>query len=1016
MKTNPTNSFNNHQLYETALKESEEMLHYIVRHDPNAIAIFDQNLHYLAVSERYLQDYNVKEKDIIGKHHYEVFPEMPQKWKDVHQRCLAGAIEGNEDDCFQRFDGSITYNRWECRPWRRINGEIGGIIIYTEVTTERKKAEKALIESEMKYRAFFENSMDAILLTNSNGKTLSANQAACDMFGYTEEELIKLGKEGIEDITDLRLSALLAERKLKGKAQGEVSFIRKDGSRFPAEISTTIIQSTGELSRSSMIIRDITERKNIQNKIKFHAELLNNVGKAVIATDLRFHVTYWNDEARKIYGWSAEEAMGQFIVDLIHIEASNEQVSELMSTISQGETWSGELQVKRKDDRRFLAEVTEAPILDYNGQLTGMIGISSDITERKQAEEALLKLSSAVEQTIDTIVITDRNGTIEYVNKAFEEITGYSMEETVGQTPRILKSGFKDQSYYESMWKTIVAGNVFCDEVVNIKKNGELFYEQKTISPIFDKNGVITHFVGTGVDLSRQKRTEQALIESEELYRSLFENMLNGFAYCKMIYEQGNPQDFIYLAVNKSFEQLTGLKDVAGRHVSEVIPGIRKSDPGLFEIYGRVAATGHPETFETYVEGLKMWFYISVYSPQKDYFVAIFDVITARKNAEEVLRQSEAKFRKLINSLPDPVLVVDTQGRIVYCNNASMSTFDYSMDEMLCKSIEMLIPYRYRQHHFEMRNTYFQKPGSRSVGPGRELFALRKDGHEFPAEITLESIDINNNPFVLAIVRDITERKLFEKELITAKEKAEESDRLKSAFLANMSHEVRTPLNSIIGFSQLLSDSYYEEEQRNEFIQHIVSNSNNLLSIISDIMDISKLEAGQITIRKKRINTYQFVSDIKDQYLKQAREKNLNLKFIPPRLGGKTIVLADDERLGQVLNNLVGNAIKFTNKGSIVVGYQPYGKIVEFYVKDTGIGISHEYQEKIFDRFRQVEEENTRTYGGNGLGLTISKRLVELMGGKIWVESEPGKGSSFYFTLPCEENGSVSGKISGKKD
>jgi len=675
---------------------------------------------------------------------------VPHKLKDVHQRCLAGAIERNDDDCFVRPDGSIVYNRWECRPWRRATGEIGGIIVYTEVTTDRKKAEKALHESEIKYRAFFENSMDAILLTSPDGKILSANPAACRMFGYSENELIKIGKSGIEDTSDPRLSDVLAERKLNGKAQGVITFFRKDGTRFQAEISTSLFLNNEGFERSSMIIRDITERK--------------------------------------------------------------------------------------------------------------------------QKEETLLKLSSAVEQTIDTIAITDRYGNIEYVNKAFEDITGYTSEEAVGKTPRILKSGIKGLEFYEALWKTILSGKVFKGEVVNRKKNGELFFEQKTISPIFDKNGNITHFVGTGVDISGNKRTEEALQESERLYLSLFENMLNGFAFCKMIFEEGRPLDFIYLAVNKSFDTHTGLKDVTGKKVSEVIPGIQKSDPELLEIYGRVALTGKPETIEIYVEGLKMWFSISIYSPKKEYFVAVFDVITSRKNAEN--------------------------------------------------------------------------------------------------------------------------------ELIKAKEKAEESDRLKSAFLANMSHEVRTPLNSIIGFSELLAEPDFEEEDKKEFIRHIINNGNHLLTIISDIMDISKMESGQITIHKSQIRVPKFISDIKNQFTFQAETKNLAFKLPLPDADDETVIFADAGRLSQVFNNLISNAIKFTANGAVEIGYQTKGNLIEFYIRDTGIGISPEYHDKIFERFRQVESEKKRKYGGNGLGLSISKNLIELMGGKIWFESELGIGSTFYFSLP----------------
>ncbi|HET6558989.1 MAG TPA: PAS domain S-box protein, partial [Prolixibacteraceae bacterium] len=954
--------------------------------------------------DRYIRDYNIKEADIIGRHHYDVFPELPQKWKDVHQRCLAGAVEGSEDDYFIRPDGSVTYTRWECRPWHKMNGEIGGLIIYTEVVTERRKAEKKLHESELRYRAFFENSMDAILLTNPDGTILSANQAACSMFGYSEQELIQLGRTSVEDPSDPRLDILLAERKRKGKAKGIMNFIRKDGSRFPAEIATSVFNNDEGLERASWIIRDITEQKKIQKELKFQANLLSNVGQSVIATDASNLITYWNKAAEQMYGWSAEEVLGKNILDLVPIEFTLEKSMEVTEKISRGEIWTDEFMAQRKDGSRFPVFISNSPFFDESGALAGIIGISKDITERKEAEESLLKLSSAIEQSIDSVVITDRNGVIEYANPAYELMTGYSLEEALGHTPRIIKSGLHDQKFYQSLWQTILSGQVFREEVVNRKKNGELFYEQKTISPIFDKNGNITHFIGTGVDISERKRTEQALLESDKLYHSLFENMLNAFSFCKMIYKEGKPYDFTYLGVNKSFEKLTGKKDVIGKNVTEIMPGVREKDPDFLELFGRVALTGVPEMTEMYLESVKAWSSISVYSPQKDYFVAIFDVITSRKNAEEVLRQSEAKFRKLINSLPDSVLVVDPLGRIVFSNDIALQTFQFAGDEMLGLTIESLVPNRFRQHHVGYRNDYLKQPESRPVGVGNEIFALRRDESEFPAEIMLEPIDINNNPFILTIVRDITERKMAEKELIMSKEKAEESDRLKSAFLANMSHEVRTPLNSIIGFSQLLSDPFFEEEQKIEFIHHIVLNGNNLLTIISDIMDISKIESGQIPIRINKIHCHEFITQIKDQYLMQARDKNLELCLTPTEIQEEAVVLADSDRLMQVFNNLIGNALKFTPKGRIEIGYQPYGSITEFYVKDTGIGIAEEFQVKIFDSFRQVEDANTRTYGGNGLGLTISKKLVELMGGKIWVESELGKGSTFYFTLPGEDN------------
>ena len=247
--------------------------------------------------------------------------------------------------------------------------------------------------------------------------------------------------------------------------------------------------------------------------------------------------------------------------------------------------------------------------------------------------------------------------------------------------------------------------------------------------------------------------------------------------------------------------------------------------------------------------------------------------------------------------------------------------------------------------------------------------------------------------------QEIEQRKQAELELIEALKRAEESDRLKSAFLANMSHEVRTPLNSILGFSELLVSPEFDQEQKNDFIQYIVISGNNLLSIINDIMDISKLESGELQIHKRQLNVLEFISTVKEQFAIQAKAKGLELELIVPENNEETIIRADADRLRQVFNNLVSNAIKFTSNGRIEIGYQPNETKIEFYIRDTGIGISPEYHHKIFERFRQIETSATRKFGGNGLGLAISKNLIELMGGEIWVESEIGEGAKFCFTI-----------------
>ena len=238
------------------------------------------------------------------------------------------------------------------------------------------------------------------------------------------------------------------------------------------------------------------------------------------------------------------------------------------------------------------------------------------------------------------------------------------------------------------------------------------------------------------------------------------------------------------------------------------------------------------------------------------------------------------------------------------------------------------------------------------------------------------------------------------RQLNDAKQKAEESDMLKSAFLANMSHEIRTPLNSIVGFSELLADPDFEEEQKQEFIRTIVDNGNNLMVIISDIMDLSMIDSRQLKIRHERFFLNQVFEDLEHEYQMKAAAKNVEFRVNLPLDSEKIEIETDIYRLKQVCNNLIGNALKFTSEGFVEIGYQLKENKVEFFVRDTGIGISAALHQSIFERFRQAELTKARKYGGNGLGLAISKNLVEILGGEMWLESEEGVGSNFYFNIP----------------
>jgi PAS domain S-box-containing protein len=362
---------------------------------------------------------------------------------------------------------------------------------------------------------------------------------------------------------------------------------------------------------------------------------------------------------------------------------------------------------------------------------------------------------------------------------------------------------------------------------------------------------------------------------------------------------------------------------------------------------------------------------------------------------------AEKEYRKLsqaVENSPTSISITNAEGVYEYVNPRFLELTGYTKHEIIGAKPSILKsgmtpPEVYR----ELWGTIL----TGNVWRG-ELINKTKGGDFYWVRKSISSIADTSGKIThfIAVGEDITSIKKNEEELIKAKERAIESDMLKSNFLANMSHEIRTPLNSIIGFSELLGDPDFNEEQKAEFIQTIVQNGNNLLSVISDIIDISKLDSGQVNIRKHDFPVSRLLNDIYKDFFFRAKNKGIGLRVVHP-LDAEVLKLeSDEDRLRQVLTNLIGNAVKFTDTGYIEISYYVKNNDVVFRVKDTGIGIPHESQKKIFERFRQVEEGFTRKYGGNGLGLAITKNLVELLGGTIWVNSEPGQGSSFYFTLP----------------
>jgi PAS domain S-box-containing protein len=374
--------------------------------------------------------------------------------------------------------------------------------------------------------------------------------------------------------------------------------------------------------------------------------------------------------------------------------------------------------------------------------------------------------------------------------------------------------------------------------------------------------------------------------------------------------------------------------------------------------------------------------------------------ITERRRAEEKLRESEEKFRAVLECAPDAVLIVDENGQIVLVNAQGERLFGYPRNELVGQPVEILIPVDSRLRHANRRSGYGTMPRPRQMATGMLRKGLRKDGLQFPVEVSLSPIKTASCSWVAAAVRDVTERRVVELQLVAERQRAEDANQTKSAFLASMSHEIRTPMNAILGMSDLLWESDLNSEQR-QFVEIFRRAGANLLRLIDNILDLSKIEAGHFELEKQPFN----LEDILDQVIElmggKARKKGVALL---PRIapGVSADLIGDPGRLRQVLLNLVGNAIKFTDTGEIAVTVRTHGAgepgRLSFAVSDTGIGIPEEKLAVIFEDFVQADSSVTRRYGGTGLGLGISRRIVNLMGGSLTATSTPGIGSTFQFS------------------
>jgi PAS domain S-box-containing protein len=908
--------------------------------------------------------------------------------------------------------------------YRIPSGEV--VAVYDDVTV-RVQAEQALRESEERYRVAFESSAVGKIIAGLDGHMLRANQAFADMVGYTAEELQAGDYVRITHPDDVAMSRALLARLTTGTescARIEKRYIHKDGSTVWADLSMVLLRdSRGQPLHFVLDLQNTTERKRAEATLRESEERFKGIfdaaqdGMVLVEVETGRFITA-NAAFCNMLGYGLDEVVRLSVPD-IHPSDSLAYVSESFARQAAGKiSLATDIPVKRSDGSVFYTDVNSAAVSMGGKNL--MIGAFRDITERKQAEVAMRAVQARREQ-LENIVgrspavaflwRTDEQLTVDFVSSNVSQF-GYEPEEFLDgrlHYAAIVHPEDRDRAVADAARHVAAGTSEFVQEYRILTKTGEQrWVEDHTWVPR-DSDGTITHHQGIIVDVTERKLAEAEVAQLSQRNQLILNAAgegiigLDSTGRCTFV----NPAAIQMLGFD--LNELVGHKLHALTHHTrangepyppEECPIYRAFNDGLTheaadELFWRKDGTSFPVEYSS--------------TPVREGgrlagAVVTFKDITERKQAEAALAESELTYRRVFESSNDAMMLLDSE-KFLDCNDATLRVFGYSTrDEFLGKHPGQVSP-PLQADGRESRVAADEKMVT-AVRDGRNFFEWlhqRADGTVFPADVLLTPLDYHGRKVLQATVRDITPRKIAEVEIAQKNAELAKLNELKNQLLGMAAHDLRNPLTVVNTASSFLLDDasrLLSEEKKHDFMRRINANGEFMLRLIDNLLDVAKIESGRLDLELATGDLCGLIEENLTMNRMLAEKKSIRLDFAPER--GVPLFRFDRGKVEQVLNNLISNALKFSEPDTVVtVQASRVNGTVVVSVRDHGQGIPAEELDKLFKPFSKTSVRGTAGEKSTGLGLAICRKIVEGHHGRIWAESEPGKGSTFSFALPA---------------